>query len=89
MSTAHWRPSTLEAKLGSPLASEGRVARARLAAEIRQQSQKASQHFYPVGAPGEPWGDAERAQWLSTTSVRNHSAADTTFLNRRPSALAR
>jgi len=20
-------------------------------------------HFYPIGTPGQPWGDAERAQW--------------------------
>src|SRR5215510_3336799 len=30
---------------------------------------------YPIGSPGIPWGDAERAQWLSS-QVRHRSYAD-------------
>lgn len=26
--------------------------------------------FYPIGTPGEPWGDAEKAQWLENQSVK-------------------
>lgn len=22
--------------------------------------------FYPIGTPGKPWGDAEKAQWLAS-----------------------
>ena len=32
-------------------------------------------HFYPVGTPGQPWGDAERAQWRAR-QVRQRSYAD-------------
>ena len=32
-------------------------------------------HFYPLGAPGQPWGDAERAQWR-TRQKRQRSYAD-------------
>ncbi len=31
--------------------------------------------FYPIGTPGQPWGDAERAQWLAG-QVRQRSYAD-------------
>lgn len=31
--------------------------------------------FYPVGTPGRPWGDAERAEWL-VRQVRQRSYAD-------------
>ena len=31
--------------------------------------------FYPIGIPGQPWGDAERAQWLAG-QVRQRSYAD-------------
>ena len=30
-------------------------------------------HFYPIGTPGEPWGDAERAQWLKRAGVVKRS----------------
>lgn len=33
------------------------------------------QRFYPIGTPGQPWGDAERAEWLSR-QVRHRSYAD-------------
>lgn len=32
-------------------------------------------HFYPIGRPGQPWGDAERAQWLANQR-RQRSYAD-------------
>ncbi|HJU40711.1 MAG TPA: M14 family metallocarboxypeptidase [Tahibacter sp.] len=31
--------------------------------------------FYPIGTPGQPWGDAERAQWLSR-QTRQRSYVD-------------
>ncbi|HYE85357.1 MAG TPA: M14 family metallocarboxypeptidase [Vicinamibacterales bacterium] len=31
--------------------------------------------FYPIGTPGQPWGDAERAEWLSR-QIRQRSYAD-------------
>lgn len=34
-----------------------------------------AQPFYPVGAPGQPWGEAERAEWLAR-QVRHRSYAD-------------
>ena len=34
-----------------------------------------SPYAYPIGTPGQPWGDAERAQW-SARQVRQHSYAD-------------
>ena len=30
-------------------------------------------HFYPVGKPGEPWGDAERAEWLKLAGIPRRS----------------
>ena len=33
------------------------------------------QHFYPVGTPGQPWGDTERTQWRAR-QVRQRSYAD-------------
>lgn len=32
-------------------------------------------HRYPIGIPGQPWGDAERAQWR-VRQVRQRSYAD-------------
>ncbi len=32
-------------------------------------------HFYPIGVPGQPWGDAERSQWRAR-QVRQRSYAD-------------
>lgn len=32
--------------------------------------------FYPIGTPGQPWGDAEKAQWLSRQSRRRSYEAD-------------
>lgn len=34
-----------------------------------------SPHFYPIGTPGQPWGDAERTQWRAR-AVRQRSYAD-------------
>ncbi|MFC3551667.1 M14 family metallocarboxypeptidase [Lysobacter cavernae] len=34
-----------------------------------------AQAFYPIGTPGQPWGDAEKAQWLSR-QTRQRSYAD-------------
>lgn len=34
-----------------------------------------SENTYPVGTPGQPWGEAERAQWLSR-QTRHRSYAD-------------
>ncbi len=31
---------------------------------------------YPIGTPGEPWGEAERAQWLARQSVQRSYVAD-------------
>lgn len=28
-----------------------------------EKSLMSNDHFYPIGTPGQPWGDAERAQW--------------------------
>ncbi len=28
------------------------------------------ERFYPIGTPGEPWGDAERAEWFDAQSVQ-------------------
>ena len=32
--------------------------------------------FYPIGTPGQPWGDAERAQWLAQQRVQRRYADD-------------
>lgn len=32
--------------------------------------------FYPVGTPGQPWGDAERRQWRSRQQVQRSHAED-------------
>lgn len=34
------------------------------------------QRFYPIGAPGQPWGDAERAQWLAAQRRQRSYAVD-------------
>lgn len=45
-------------------------------------------HFYPVGIPGQPWGDAERAAWRARQIVQRHYAADVVAaLNALPDAL--
>lgn len=28
-----------------------------------------SEHFYPIGAPGQPWGDAEKTAWLAARTL--------------------
>ncbi len=33
-------------------------------------------HFYPVGTPGQPWGDTERASWRARQVVQRHYADD-------------
>jgi len=35
-----------------------------------------SKHFYPIGAPGKPWGDEEKAAWLERAGVVKRSYAD-------------
>jgi hypothetical protein len=35
----------------------------------------ATSHFYPIGSPGQPWGDAERAQWRAR-QIKQRSYAD-------------
>lgn len=45
-------------------------------------------HFYPVGVPGQPWGDAERAAWRARQVVQRHYANDVVAaLNALPDAL--
>ncbi len=34
------------------------------------------ERFHPVGTPGQPWGDAERAQWLASLVVQRSYTAD-------------
>lgn len=33
-------------------------------------------HFYPIGSPGTPWGDAERAQWRAGQTKQRSYASD-------------
>ena len=35
-----------------------------------------AQAFYPIGTPGQPWGEAERAEWLSRQARRRSYEAD-------------
>ena len=28
------------------------------------------EHNYPIGTPGTPWGDEEKAQWLAQTTIK-------------------
>ena len=35
-----------------------------------------SENTYPIGTPGQPWGDAERADWLSRQDRRRSYATD-------------
>lgn len=45
-------------------------------------------HFYPVGTPGQPWGDTERAEWRARQVVQRHHADDVVAaLNALPDAL--
>ncbi|MDQ1108662.1 hypothetical protein QE424_001821 [Stenotrophomonas rhizophila] len=45
-------------------------------------------HFYPVGTPGQPWGDTERAEWRARQVVQRHYADDVVAaLNALPDAL--
>ena len=45
-------------------------------------------HFYPVGTPGQPWGDAERAAWRARQVVQRRYADDVVAaLNALPDAL--
>jgi Succinylglutamate desuccinylase / Aspartoacylase family len=36
----------------------------------------AAEALYPIGTPGVPWGDAERAQWLSSQTKQRSYASD-------------
>lgn len=45
-------------------------------------------HFYPVGTPGQPWGDTERAAWRARQVVQRRYADDVVAaLNALPDAL--
>ena len=45
-------------------------------------------HFYPIGTPGQPWGDTERAEWRARQIVQRHYADDVVAaLNALPEAL--
>jgi len=33
-------------------------------------------HFYPIGTPGTPWGDDEKAQWLAAQSIQRSYEAE-------------
>jgi hypothetical protein len=45
-------------------------------------------HFYPVGTPGQPWGDTERAAWRARQVVQRHYADDVvSALNALPDTL--
>ena len=33
-------------------------------------------HPYPIGTPGQPWGEAEKAEWLSRQVRRRRYADD-------------
>jgi len=45
-------------------------------------------HFYPVGTPGQPWGDAEREAWRARQVVQRRYADDVVAaLNALPDAL--
>lgn len=45
-------------------------------------------HFYPVGTPGQPWGDTERAAWRARQIVQRRYADDVVAaLNALPDAL--
>ena len=43
-------------------------------AQALQMSEGA--HFYPVGSPLKPWGDAERSAWLAHVGAPRRSYAD-------------
>ena len=34
------------------------------------------ERFHPIGTPGQPWGDAERAEWLASLTVQRRYADD-------------
>ena len=40
--------------------------------------------FYPIGVPGQPWGDAEKAAWLESISVQ---VSSTVWLSNRRSKI--
>lgn len=46
-------------------------------------------HFYPVGTPGQPWGEAERSAWRARQQVQRSYVADVVdAVNRLPETLA-
>jgi hypothetical protein len=44
----------------------------------------AQDHFYPVGQPATPWGDAERAAWLQHVGQPRRSYADDVIAHLEP-----
>mmetsp|Transcript_67558 Transcript_67558/g.197717 ORF Transcript_67558/g.197717 Transcript_67558/m.197717 type:complete len:348 (+) Transcript_67558:266-1309(+) len=44
----------------------------------------AAPHFYPIGTPGEAWGDRERAQWLKRAGIVKRSYADEVLAKLEP-----
>eukprot|EP01043_Picozoa_sp_COSAG02_P010037 COSAG02_NODE_347_length_24085_cov_23.240724_1_plen_148_part_00 len=47
-------------------------------------SAAAAEHFYPIGTPGKPWGEGERAQWLKRAGVVKRSYADEVLAKLEP-----
>lgn len=58
--------------------------RASVNADGQRQLGAAAERFYPIGTPGKPWGDAERAAWLRCASVVKRSYADEVLAKLQP-----
>lgn len=43
-----------------------------------------TEQFYPIGTPGKPWGDEERAAWLARAGVVQRSYADEVLAKLEP-----
>ena len=54
----------------------GRDATVQFPFEPSDSRQMPSSATYPIGTPGQPWGDAERATWLSRQTRQRSYAAD-------------
>jgi hypothetical protein len=50
----------------------------------RQKTDEEKQHFYPIGTPGQAWGEAERAQWLARAGTVKRSYADEVLAKLKP-----
>ena len=68
--------STLTGSLDHGTASSSPVLKFGAFMHCRASDAMTTEAFYPIGNPGQPWGEAEKAEWLSRQSRKRSYEAD-------------